>query len=325
MRKILFIILLCSFFLVNCDYVSEFQTTIPVTIKGSQLNIGADVYINHDACITGKRVLFVHGMSQNALTYKPLIQHLFDTSNNIRTAVAISMPARANSEIPTMEKQGYLLGDLVINDYRDIVKQVLSSGYFDEVVVHSLSGMTIQLVQNDLVANGSSLYQEYGITKVYLMAPVIPNEVSWFVVDSGLALELLSPYLVFGDTTYGNMLDIPIELTVGICYSRLDQTVVEGVPSVEDLTTHTTKESLTVVLDMASKPSITANIFKDKGTDLYLINFSQDWVFQKAEHEALYVHLTGDNSYSNFIYVVDNDAVHSTYVSKPELLGFLND
>ena len=69
------------------------------------------------------------------------------------------------------------------------------------------------------------------------------------------------------------------------------------------------------------RPSVRQNAFAmPGGPELHIVSYGKDDViFQvPGEHEALYLHLTGDTTYGNFHFLNMPHSVHDSYISTPE-------
>ncbi|MCP4135758.1 MAG: alpha/beta fold hydrolase [bacterium] len=294
----------------------------------------------------GSTLFMIHGMSHTAETYKPMAERILNGSmkKSVSRIILIDMPGRGESGLP-YGSTGVLFGDLSLDDYSQVVIKTLQKlrCYYgikvDIITAHSMGAIVLQMVQQELINQGTNLRWRFGIKSVLMLAPVLPKEIDWELADSGNAAALISPY-VTTSTELGYHIALPAAVWPAFFFTNSNGDVAPGAPSateIEDLG-YSANESLTATLQMVGtpgsgydRPSISKGIFhKKRGTRLHLVSFSEDQLLfiHPDEHIALYRHLTG-SKYSHhcghkkdkYFYKVTNDAaVHDSYISSPWML-----
>jgi pimeloyl-ACP methyl ester carboxylesterase len=300
--------------------------------SGPSVDLHLTVFVNEAAPCTGRTVFAVPGFAHTAATFEPFVEALFagDVAGQVPCrVVAIDFPAHGDSPAPAAGTFGFL----GLNDYVASVEAALASlpehGLRpDLVIAHSQGGLVVQLAQQQLVEQGSSLRAAYGIRDVILLAPVPPAEVAWSFGDSGLAISLLGG-LFAADPVLGPHFAIPDFVWPLLFFTGPGFTPSPNMPSGTDVTLNGWNapepfiSALQLVGAFGARASVDAGVFgQGSGTSLTVVTFEHDWIVTPAEGDAVYAHLTGTSG--GAIAVNGPRAIHDMYVSDPaELLAAL--
>ena len=102
------------------------------------------------------------------------------------------------------------------------------------ILGHSLGGTVVQMLQQRLVDEGSSLEDRYDIDEAILVASDLPAEVPWALGDSGDLGGLLAAFAV-DDPTHGLLFEIPLSLWPAFFFTNRNGDVAPGSPSTEEI------------------------------------------------------------------------------------------
>lgn len=310
---------------------------------GASAEIRAHIYVNEAAdpatCGPEKTALAVYGFAHTAATWGPLAEAMFaEPSSSICRIVAIDLPGHGASGLPVGERVAgagnLLFGDLLLHDYASAVLGALDAlgaqGIRPQALIaHSQGGMVVQIAQDRLVAQGSSLRQRFGIQEVTLLAPTMPAALPWAFADGPTAITLLSG-LITGDATRGVYIAVPDHLWPVFFFSPTLTVPVAAAPSATDVASlgYNAPEPLNSALQLVGavpggRPAIARGIFAGvRGTRLVVVAFENDALVRPAEADALFSHLTADRNGHKFSVVTGPASVHDMFVSSPaELLA----
>ena len=295
--------------------------------------VTADVYARvyqHDRaqCSSGALVV-VHGATATAASMAPLAEAIAAQDPGGRPMcqiVTIDLPGHGESPAPS----GALMGSLSVQDYSAILVGVLEAlpdaGIRPvSVAGHSMGGLVVQLAQQRLLDDGSSLH-DLGVERAILLSPAIPEALPWGFRDAGTVEGLLAGLTVI-DPGLGAIIQIPEPLVPSLFFGRPDGTVASSAPSGAETIAlgWTGAESVAAMQSMVGMapqdpPAIDAGIFaKANGTDLGLVAFEQDNLLPPAELGPLFTYLTGKaTSDKAYVVIFGEDAVHGTPQLDPE-------
>ncbi|MFA4721974.1 alpha/beta fold hydrolase [Leptospira interrogans] len=295
-----------------------------------------------------KNVICIHGFGDNSTIYEPLAKELIN-KGKARNVYILDLPGHGNSTVTqgsaSLPKYA---SDLTLTHYSDPLRALLSQMTVTEgkkihtIVGHSLGGIVIQLVQNQLVTRGwgGNLLASFGIENTILIASDIPSPLPWYPGDTDMndpnsAKSLvwnfkvqkivdsspLYPYLIFG-----YFVESPNDFFIGTKYS-VNGVPVSGAPTASEIPLMNNLEPYpaganVVGLDPSgetteSRPrlSVTQNIWN--GFNLKVVWLDKDPFFSQSELQGLAQYLkTG----LDVITISDAEAVHGTPYSKPSLL-----
>ena len=281
-------------------------------------------------CNANKTAVALPGYAHTAATWQPFAEALFDdTPQKICRVVAVDLPGHGLSGLP---EGGLLFSDLTLDDYATVLLAVLQAlpqhGIEARALfAHSQGGMVVQIAQQRLVDEGSSLRRAFDIKDVVLLAPTMPAGLPWAFVDNGTAGVLLSQFAAF-DPALGPHFRIPDPAWVFVFFSNLSGQIVPGAPSPADVAAlgYNAPEPLLSSLQLVGappfqRPAIDAGIFASRyGSQLTVIAFEQDIIVRPEEAAALYAYLTGKRPAGKFAVVRGSQAVHDLYISDPAAL-----
>lgn len=296
----------------------------------------------------GKSIIALHGLANTASAWKPLASELFSDNpigKEVCSILAINLPGRGYSGLPEGET-GLLFGQLTLDDHAQAVigtlERVRQAGFHPATIMaHSQGGLIVQMVQQALLDDGSSLRSEFGIKKAFLIAPIGPAAVPWGYATSGKGATDVGGFLNFSNPEVGPHVAIPDGIwpylffaypEVGWADNRplFEEVASEGYNSPESLNASlqlVRSEALAELIGLAPldpPQTVDRGIFDKTGTRLEFVEMSRDSFQTAGEPAMLYEYLTNDSSLKKFAVVDSGDAVHSMYLSNPsELLEAL--
>jgi pimeloyl-ACP methyl ester carboxylesterase len=310
---------------------------------GVTIDINVDVFVNENAqswSNTGK-VFAIEGMAHTANCWKPLAEQLFsntDPAMEINEFYAINLPGRGGSGLP--QGNGFLFQDMYLEHNLVMYEAVLT--YLNEVhgvhprtiMGHSKGGMEVIMMQNKLIAQGSSLNMKFGIKQAILLAPAIPAPVEWAFLSTGAGQALLEPFAVFNPET-GLILDIPFTtwpflfFTNTCCY--FPPNLVPGAPTPAQVLAngYNSIEAGPVIFQLGGavppppypfkpRPSVNPGIFTAPfGVHLTIIADEFDRMMSPEDETNLYLFLTNDATLANMKTVLGEETCHDTHISDP--------
>lgn len=295
--------------------------------------VSADIHVrvlsNPRPHCKGKTILAVHGATGTASNWEPLAEALFDAPeyrHSVCRIAAVDLPGHGESSLP----DGMLFGDLELHDYATAVRETLyrlgDEGVHPRTVMgHSLGGLVVQLLQQQLLDEGSSLREEFDVKHAVLLAPATPAEVPMQFVESGVAAAAVAPFVCV-DPALGAHLDVPAPLWPMLVFTTPAGTVVPDAPSTAEIVAqgYVSPEPLAAFSELVGaapfkRPHVEGGSFSWwHGTKLDVVAFENDALLAPAEGEALYTHLTGANPWWGFTEVPGDGAVHGMLMSNPD-------
>jgi pimeloyl-ACP methyl ester carboxylesterase len=306
----------------------DFDVTLPaVELRpGVTADIHYAVYVNDAGPCEGKVVLAVHGVAHTAASWRPLAESLFadnPTGRKVCQLVAVDLPGHGTSALPT----GMPFGVLQLADYVAVVRASLERlprlGIRPNTLLgHSQGGLVIQLTQQALLAEGSSL-RDLHVRDVVLLASVGPAGLRWDFL--AFAPDVLAAFLVPEHATLGPHVAIPDAAWPFVFFSDITGGVA-GAPPAADIARYNSPEPLFSSLELLgfppfSRPSVASGIFgPDSGTALQVVALERDTIVRPNESEDLYEHLTGMPATQGFAVVTGPLAIHDMHVLAPGAL-----
>jgi pimeloyl-ACP methyl ester carboxylesterase len=309
---------------------------------GVTIDINLNVYVNEGASSWGNegKIYAVEGMSHTANCWANLAEALFLHGNpgtEINEIFAIDMPGRGGSGIPEGSPD-FLYEDLFISHYLTIHRAVLSylnsQGIYPTFIMgHSLGGLSVILLQEQLVQEGSSMRQ-YGIRNAICLAPAVPSPLPWGFLAGGaggltpfaiytpeLGLHLAIPYTVWPFIFFTNQFYVAPNMVPGA--PMPPQVLANGYNSVEPGPLLFEMAGLTPPPPYPYKPRIDCepDIFRPMhNVQLIIISDEYDKMMHPDEMEVLYEYLTGDESLTGYSMVPGEETCHDTHIADPEAL-----
>ncbi|PCC74073.1 Pimeloyl-ACP methyl ester carboxylesterase [Nannocystis exedens] len=292
---------------------------------GVTVDLFVNLYGELDAASASKSCQFaVHGGVFAAASWRPYAEALGEGA----CVLAADMPVRGNSGTP----EGALFGELDLFDYVTALERVLdrlnARGIRPRTILgHSMGGTLVQMLQQRLVDDCTSLRERYGIRDAILVASDLPAEVPWLLGDSGDLSGLIEAFAV-DEPGLGELFEIPVALWPAFYFTDRNDNVVPGAltpAQIEAGGFNALGEPLRAIHQLngtgpfTARPSAAAGLF-EKGTRLRAIAYEEDIYVQLGESETLYRHLTGDDSSRCFVPVLGPDTVHVLQFSAAERL-----
>lgn len=273
----------------------------------------------------------IHGITHTAATWGPFTEALVQRagrSNPVCNVLAIDLPGHGKSGLPS----NMFYGDLSFEDYVESVKEALAKlkaiGYRSaNLIGFSHAGYMLQLVQQSLLDEGSSLRQAYGIRNTIFFASSLPTPLAWSFADSGAGADFITQFYRFVPML-GTHVDIPNDVWPSLWFVNAAGNLVSGAPTPEQVAAkgYNTVESAAVVSQLLAvppyvRPSVRAGVYsKHHGTRLTLVTYSNDIYISPEESKTLYLHLAEDNSYADYLLIEDDTAVHDFHMAQPAKL-----
>jgi pimeloyl-ACP methyl ester carboxylesterase len=292
---------------------------------GVAVDLFVDVHGDVDA---GAVELAVHGGVHTAATWQPYAQALGRT----RCFLAVDLPGRGGSSMP----RGLRFGALDLDDYVTALVRVLERlealGRAPATLLgHSMGGTLLAMLQQRLVAEGTSLARRFGVREVVLVAPDLPAEAPWALGDSGELSRMIESFAV-DVPEQGKLFEIPATSWPDFFFTGRDGERVAGAPTAAEIAAagYCTRESLLAIHQLngtggfATRPSVSAGLFRDDAR-LRVVAYAHDPFVLPDETRALYRHLTGDDSLCCFVLVEGKDAMHDMQISNPARLAAVID
>ena len=306
------------------------KTDFDVTLRAVELRPGvaADihykVFVNEASACEGRVILAVHGVAHTAASFQPLAESLFvdnPAGRKVCQVVAVDLPGHGGSGLPT---GGLLFGDLMLGDYVTVLRASLERlprlGIRpDTLLGHSQGGLVIQMTQQALRSEGSSL-RELHVKDVVLMASVGPQGQPWSFL--AFAPAILSAFLA-SNSTLGTHVAIPDVAWPFVFFAPGPGQPPVGAPAPQDVARYNSPEPLLSSLELLGfppfeRPVVDPGVFgPENGTALQVIAHEHDYIVRPDESRLLYEHLTGFPATSGVAIVPGPRAVHDMYVSEP--------
>jgi pimeloyl-ACP methyl ester carboxylesterase len=309
--------------------------SFPVTVRGTgAATIAAHVFENpaHRGVVT---VLAVHGLSETGFIFGPLAQTIFADHAlglTVRRIIAIDLPGHGDSSDPTNLPEGVNFGDLTIEDETSVVVQSIDAlrklGVpASAIVAHSMGGLEVQLAQQELLDEGSSL-AAHGIFGAALLAPVPVANVPWVPPQSDLSAFIVA------DPVLGTYVQLTPAAFIALAFSTTSGTVATDAPTAAQVQAagYVGAEPLSSVLELIGasvptpdggtvtlqRPSAKAgSLAAEHGTLTTIVSFSEDVLVPAQYLGPLYEYLTGDKHDRLYKPVVAPDAVHEMLIANP--------
>jgi pimeloyl-ACP methyl ester carboxylesterase len=324
--------------------IAEFDLNLSrIDIRaGSTVDMHAKIFENTSGyCYPslGNTILAIPGWTETANTWKLLARTLFNNqtivwdgaliTGNICRIIALDMPGSGGSSLPT---GSLVFGDLTLQDY---VTAILGS--MDRlrtinvkagiIMAHSQGGLLVQMMQETLLADGTSLRRAYGIRSAVLLASAPPQGFPWRFFDN-INPDTLAGY-VENDPANGSYLVVPDDDWIAFLFLGIDGQLYPGAPTpqlINDLG-YKSPAPLAASLELANvapfvRPAVKGGIFRPaNGTILQMAAYEDDPIVRPEESLALYAYLTYDTKSARHK-VVDKifNGVHGLHIADPGML-----
>lgn len=319
--------------------VSLFLQDVPLR-PGVVADLHVRLYVNEALpCNDPKRTaLAIHGVNHTAATWEPLAEAFFSGSRDrpgqqLCQIAALDHVGHGLSGLP---EGGLLFGDVTIQDYARAVIGVLERlsrrGLRPGILLaHSQGTLTSQTVQQMLAEEGTSLARRFRVRDAIFLGTQGPAEAPNQIPPGTepLLLSLITTTLERGTFVLG-----PPPVFQALWFSNLTNQVASRAPALDEIAARgwASDVPLFAVLQNAEldpsvdpfpRPSVSAGAFgRRSGTRLQMIDFADDPFSLTPDAQAVYAHLTGDNSLSDFTTLTDpaNEAIHGYQITDPDLV-----
>lgn len=285
-------------------------------------------------CNDPKRTAFaIHGVNHTAASWERLAEAFFGgpRRQQLCQIAALDQIGHGLSGLPEGE---LLFGEVLIQDYAQSVIAVLERlsrrGIRPGIVLaHSQGTLTTQTVQQMLADQGTSLADRFRIRDAVLFGTQGPQEAP-NAIPAGI--DALVAALITTTPERGTFILGPPEVFQALWFSNLVGAPSSRTPTLEEIAQGgwAADAPLFAVLqnlegggaDFFPRPSVSAGVFgPSSGTRLQMIDFADDPFSLSPDAQAIYLHLTGDGSQSNFVTLTDplelNEAIHGFQVTDP--------
>lgn len=299
---------------------------------GVTVDVHVQVYVDENRPCHGQTVFAVHGFAHTSTAWGSLAEALFvgppgDAGVACRVA-AVDLPGRGGSPPPT----GIVYGDLLLADFVTALEGTLdgleAAGlHVGTIAGHSQGGLLVQMLQQRLLDEGSSLLLRHGVHQALLLASAPPAGLPWSFVDDGTAAALLGQLIVF-DPVLGFVASIPDSLFPFLFFTDTNGDLAAGAPTPAEVAAEglNAPEPLLAALNLVGAPPLTREeidpgIFAvGNGTRFSMVSYQEDVLVRPAENAILYEHLTGQPPGSHFVEVTGAETVHDLQLSAPQLI-----
>ena len=220
--------------------LAESRFCFDAAMLGGSAEVCADVYEN-PAAPAGETVLAVHGFTEAALSWTPFVEALFEHSAwkyRVKRFIAIDLPGRGNSPMPA-GLPGGVFGELYEEDFIDIIVQGIRAlrddGIGPDILMgHSMGGLAVQGVQEELLSEGSSL-ASLGVSQAVLLGALPALGATWNQVRfPDFVLDLFTQGAP--DGPYGQYIFFPPPVArTGPGFTTLSGALATGTPPVEEI------------------------------------------------------------------------------------------
>jgi pimeloyl-ACP methyl ester carboxylesterase len=332
----------CMLFFPRAEAADYYILVEDIEIEpGVTIDINVNVYVNEAAQEWGDqgKIYAIEGMSHTANCWEPLAEAMFlhsDPGTEINEIFAIDLPGRGGSGLP--EGGGFLFEDLYIEHYLAIHRAVLShlnsEGIFPGFIMgHSLGGLVVILLQEQLVQEGSNL-SIYGIHNAICLSPAPPAPCPWSFLTAGagnllpfaiytpeLGMHLAIPYTIWPFIFFTNQFYVAPNMVPGAPAPPV--VLANGYSSVEPGALLFEMAGLVPPPPFPFKPRIDCEpeVFKFQNmVRLIIIADEYDKMMHPDEMQYLYQYLTDDPGYLGYSMVAGQETCHDTHIADPEAL-----
>lgn len=339
------VLIFCS--LVGLGYAEEYSDIlVEVQLETGGPTFTAHVLKAEDTGSTeGRNVFLIHGFAHSANFLKPLMATILNDPryhNQVKRIFALDLPGHSQSTWPA---GCWKYMALSMDDYVFISQEVLRNltgplgyGTIDIIGGHSMGGMVVQMMEQDLIDQGTSLFAEFGTEGVMLIAAAPPEQVFWKYAQScfgdawggwlsPMFFDILPNLRI--DLQLGFYVEAPYSEYIRLFFTNMSGEVVPGAPTSEELDQFKSKEPFIAGIQLAgmdndvARPYIDGGIFA--GYRLGTVSYEQDILLRVDEENALHTYLGGQTEGFTRGQVLGQYAVHDGLYSMPEsVLGGLD-
>jgi pimeloyl-ACP methyl ester carboxylesterase len=295
---------------------------------GVTVDIHARVFVNPVHPSRGVTVLALHGLGHAANSWMPFADSLFThnpAGRKVGYVVAINMPGQGLSGDP----EGMPLGDVTLDDYATILLRCLEvlpdhKIHPRTLLGHSLGGLVIQMAQQRLVEQGTSLRRAFNVDDVMLLGTAAPSAVP---TDNSYWVSVIEMCNGFGWT------EVPfpafaVDWRESGLFSNAYGELIPGTPTFEGIVEngYIAAEPLAVLKQLTGyppfeSPEVDRGVFGPRcRTTLKIIAYEQDWFADAFTLQQGYEYLTGDSDLTQFLIVPGDNTAHDLHIADPGYL-----
>jgi pimeloyl-ACP methyl ester carboxylesterase len=295
---------------------------------GVTVDIHARIFVNQDHPSRGVTVLAVNGLGHAGNSWMPFVDSLFThnpAGRKVGHVVAINMPGQGLSGVP----EGLPLGDVTLDDYATILVRCLEvlpdhKIHPRTLLGHSLGGLVIQMAQQRLVEQNTSLRRGFNIDEVLCLGisepSAVPTDNSYWVsvmeMCNGLGYTEV-PFPAFA-----------VDWRESGLFSNAYGELIPGTPTFEEIVEnrYIAAEPLAVLKQLTGyppfeRPEVDPGVFGPQHrTALKVIAYEHDWFGNALTIQQVYVYLTGDSDLTQFLIVPGDNTAHDLHIADPGYL-----
>ena len=309
---------------------------------GLKCDIHVKVFVNEENPLLGETVFAVPGGGYTAQSWDEYAEALFadpHTRTQVSQVVALDLPGRGYST----ELIGIPFGEVLVDDDAAAILAALdclhASGIYPSEILGQCSGaLEIQMAQERLLEGGSSLFQEYGISRAVLLSPSLPAAIGWHMEDAAHGFV----WFLVSDAELGWHFNIPPEIYLGLFFSNLWGELSPDAPTAEEIDARGYRAlwplfwalqifgetDLTAYPEQPffPRPEVSPGIFGlQSGTLLHVVSYVDDPIILASQATELFGYLVGDDTLLSTNTVIDardhvHDRVHNLHISNPSVI-----
>lgn len=277
-----------------------------------------------------RTALAVHGVNHTAATWEDLAEAFFQGGRDQQLCrmAALDLPGHGESGVPdpSVLPFGQMLVEDNVGTVQGVLDRLAEMGFMPRILMgHSQGTLTLQLLQETLRREGTTLADRYGVTDVVFFGTQGPRE-----APQGLPpnVDDLIASLVTTTPERGTFVSTSPELFQELWFSNLSGELSSRAPSLETIEENGFDSPgplfgilQTVGSGGLERPSVSGGVFAPaSGTRLQVVDFADDPFSPTPDAGRIYEHLTEDGSRSGFVSLVDpmDEAVHDYTITHPD-------
>lgn len=299
---------------------------------GVRADVHVRFFVNESFPCRGRSrtALAVHGINHTAATWEKLAEAFFQGGRNqqLCRVAALDLPGHGESGIPdpSVLPFGQMLVEDNVGTVQGVLDRLAEVGFMPRILMgHSQGTLTLQLLQETLRREGTTLVDRYGVTDVVFFGTQGPRE-----APQGLPpnVDDLIASLVTTTPERGTFVSTSPELFQELWFSNLSGELSSRAPSLETIEEKgfDSPGPLFGILQTVGgggfqRPSVSGGVFAPvSGTRLQVVDFADDPFSPTPDAGQIYEHLTEDGSRSGFVSLADlkNEAVHDYTITHPD-------
>lgn len=284
-----------------------------ITLRGESLDIEITVVQNFWEKENTKEdfsVVLIPDMAHTSVSLKTLAASFTRdkklSGKNVQIFI-LNMPGHRNSGFP----KDFLYSNISLNDYISTVQQLLDTikveQDIDMILGQGTGALLTQYLQDNLIKDGSSLYNQYGIKNALLLSSHLPGNIEWQAADSGI-LNRYGALFTRQDDNLGNIIDINAKNWQSLFYSSQLGIITGDAPTTDiiekaSLNAPEPLKAFSEILGINGfiRRPVDYGIFNsENGTTLTVVTLNNGKIASLEEQRTLYLELTGDSKETNF-------------------------